>query len=75
MRDDQPSRSALLITAPSPDDRCYDLCVTVPQLKTFQKVQAVPWVRVRANVVTEEVTLAAGIKMMRPDRYPEDDGA
>ena len=74
MRDDTPSRSALLITAPDDDTRRYDLCVTVPHLRTFARVQAVPWIRVTANCQTDEVTLAAGIKILRADRE-DDDGA
>lgn len=72
MRDNQPSQSALLITAPSDDLRVYDLCVTVPHLRTGVKYRTVPWVRVTANCVTEEVTLAAGIRVLRPE---DDDGA
>lgn len=65
MRDDQPSPSALLITAPSDDVRCYDLCVTLPRLRlTASRYTTVPWVRITANCLTEDVTLAAGIKVL-----------
>ena len=73
MRDDQPSKSAYLITAPSATERRYDLSVTVPHLKPARQVLLQPWLRITANVETEEITCAAGIKARKPDAPAEDD--
>lgn len=75
--DTRPSPNAYLVTAPTHEQRQYDLTVHVPRLRPKPGCTLHPWVRVIANCETGEVTCAAGMKVLRKDgtHEPEDDGA
>ena len=69
--DRSPASSAALYTAPADHVRQFDLTVRVP-LRPQSGYLLSPWVRIVANTETDDVTIAAGIKVIR---HSDDDGA
>lgn len=67
----------MLITAPTDAERVFDLAVRVARAeirKNYVRASITPWIRIRANADTEEVTIACGLKARRL-RPTDDDGA
>lgn len=64
----------LLITAPTDDERVYEMAVRIaPSEYQSPKFERRPWLKVRAELSTGEIYISAGVKVKRvPD---EDDGA
>lgn len=64
---DLPSLGAMLITAPSEHERLYEMAVRLYrlELKPSPGYLLHPWITVRANCETDEITLAAGIRIQR----------
>jgi hypothetical protein len=63
-----PSVGAMLITAPSADERVYEMAVRIaPAEWRSDRFDRQPWIRITANVVTGEVALAAGVKVKRKE--------
>ena len=67
------AKSPYLVTAPSADERCYELSVQLIGLKTNSRYRAHPWLRITANCQTDAITVAAGIRVERIEE--EGDGA
>lgn len=64
------SLGAMLITAPSESERLYEMAVRMAhtELRTLVGQELSPWIRVRANIDTGDVSLAAGIKVITSRR-------
>jgi|GEM_PF-5430392 len=64
------SHGALLITAPSEDERLYEMSVRMAheELRVLVGQELSPWLRVRANIETGDVLVAAGIKVTTAKR-------
>jgi hypothetical protein len=64
------SHGALLITAPTEDERLYQMSVRMAheELRALVGQELSPWVRVRANIETGDVLIAAGIKVTTAKR-------
>lgn len=64
----------LLITAPSDSERLYEMSVrmTRAELKPKAGYALYPWLTLRANIDTGDVSLAAGVKAKHED---DEDGA
>ena len=64
------SHGALLITAPTEDERLYEMSVLMAneELRALVGQELSPWVRVRANIETGDVLVAAGIKVTTAKR-------
>jgi hypothetical protein len=64
------SHGALLITAPTEDERLYEMSVRMAheELRALVGQELSPWVRVRANIETGDVLIAAGIKVTTAKR-------
>lgn len=64
------SHGALLITAPTEDERLYQMSVRMAheELRALVGQELSPWVRVRANIETGDVLVAAGIKVTTAKR-------
>jgi hypothetical protein len=73
MLDNAPSRSQLIVSDPDLNTRTFEMSVTVPKLRSMRQYVTTPWVRVTANIRDDSVSLAAGIRITRPE--VEDDGA
>jgi len=60
-----PSLGPMLITAPSEEERVYEMSIRMAQteLRALVGQELSPWVRVRANIETGEVVVAAGIRV------------
>jgi hypothetical protein len=67
------SLGAMLVTAPSEQERCYQMAVRLGlrEMRPMPGCHMEPWVRLTANIDTGDVCLAAGIKV----KHDEDDGA
>lgn len=63
----------MLITAPSQDERVYEMAVRITRSEASPLFQRKPWIRIKAELSTGEVWLAAGVKVKRTQS--EDDGA
>lgn len=66
---------AMLITAPSETERVFDLAVRVARAeirKKYIRVSIEPWVRIRANEDTHEITVACGLKAKRIPKEQDD---
>lgn len=68
-----PSHGAMLITAPSEHERVYEMAVRIIRADSVSKFTRRPWVKLRADVSTGDVYLAAGVTVTR--RSSEEDGA
>lgn len=73
MSDTAPSSSELHVAEPSDNEKRFDMRVLIPHMRAYPHYTMQPWVRITANSVTEEITMAAGIKIHRKD--DEEDGA
>jgi hypothetical protein len=64
------SHGALLITAPTEDERLYEMSVRMAheELRALVGQELSPWIRVRANIETGDVLIAAGIKVTTAKR-------
>ena len=64
------SHGALLITAPTEDERLYQMSVRMAheELRALVGQELSPWIRVRANIETGDVLIAAGIKVTTAKR-------
>jgi hypothetical protein len=64
------SHGALLITAPTEDERLYQMSVRMAheELRALVGQELSPWIRVRANIETGDVLVAAGIKVTTAKR-------
>lgn len=61
------SLGAMLITAPSPHERVYEMAVKIArsEMQVSHRFARHPWVRLRACDRTGEVYLTAGVKVKR----------
>lgn len=73
MNTSRPATSRCDVTAPTEDERHYDLDVDL-KLRVHDRYRVKPWLRITANCATEEVTMAAGLRIER-NNHSEDDGA
>jgi len=64
----------MLITAPTDDQRVYEMAVRITRAEASSAFERKPWIRISANIDTGEVTLAAGVKVKRK-HTDEEDGA
>ena len=64
------SHGAKLITAPTEEERLYEMSVRMAseELRALVGQELSPWVRVRANIETGDVLVAAGIKVTTAKR-------
>lgn len=62
---DMRALGALMVTAPTEGERLYEMAVRLAPTELKALVPLAPWIRVRANIDTGEVYLAAGINVMR----------
>ena len=66
---------AMLITAPSEDERVYEMAVRITRAEYAPPyVERRPWLKIRADIASGEVYLSAGVKVTRA-MAQEDDGA
>jgi hypothetical protein len=64
----------MLITAPSEDERQYEMAVRIaPSEYQSAKFERRPWLKIRAELSTGEIYLSAGVKVKRVPE--EEDGA
>ena len=69
-----PSHGALLITAPTEDQRLYEMSVRITRAEYGSpQFERLPWLKIRAELSTGDVFLSAGVKVRR--KPSEDDGA
>jgi hypothetical protein len=56
---------ALVITAPTDQERLFTMAVRVPRAELEPRTPRplYPWLTIRANVETQEITCAAGIRV------------
>jgi hypothetical protein len=62
MPDMRPATSPYLVTEPRPHERCFEMSVRDVPHRHTERYHLYPWLRITANSVTEEITIAAGIK-------------
>lgn len=61
-----PSYGPLLITAPSENERLYEMSVRITRAEyASPKFERFPWLKIRAELSTGEVFLCAGVKVKR----------
>jgi hypothetical protein len=60
----------MLITVPKEDERLYEMSVLIAneELRALVGQELSPWIRVRANIETGDVLVAAGIKVTTAKR-------
>lgn len=63
----RPATPGPFITAPTEDERCYELAVTIPlrYLRAERGYTLKPWLKITANCATQEVTMSAGFRAER----------
>jgi hypothetical protein len=56
---------AMLITAPTEAERVYEMSVRLAssELRPMEGARLAPWLKVKANIETGEVVMAAGIRV------------
>lgn len=59
------SSSPYLVTAPTPEQRCYELIVPLV-LVAHRPYRVTPWLRITCDRETQEITCAAGMRVERP---------
>lgn len=65
----------MLITAPTDEERVFDLAVRVARAeirKNYVRASITPWIKIRANLETERITIACGLKARRLTPQIED---
>lgn len=64
------SHGAMLITVPTEDERLYEMSVLIAneELRALMGQELSPWIRLRANIETGDVLVAAGIKVTTAKR-------
>jgi hypothetical protein len=67
MTDHQPAVGSLVVTAPSEEERLYEIAVrlTRAELVPMGAVVLHPWLKIRANIETGDVLLSAGVRAER----------
>lgn len=68
------SLGPMLITAPTDDQRVYEMAVRITRAEASSAFERKPWIRITAELSTGRVTLAAGVKVKRK-QIDEEDGA
>lgn len=69
-----PSHGAMLVTAPSDNERVYEMSVRITRAEyASPQFERLPWIKVRAELSTGEIYLSGGVKVRRADS--SEDGA